>query len=225
MDYNFLSQTPLFRGAAPEEIPEILEHLDHRLRSFKKNMTIYNAGDIIDSLGIVLRGSVSVENDDVWGNKSVLSVFGPGEIFAETYAAVKDQPSMVSVYAREDSEILFINVRKMLASPTEEFAHTSLIVRNLLAISLRKNLALSRRIFNTSSKSIRGRLLSFLSFESAQNHSTDFYISYDRQQLADFLSVDRSALSKELGKMKEEGLIDFKKNHFILRTPEEFTDY
>lgn len=145
---------------------------------------------------------------------------GEGEIFAETYASIPDQKMLVNVIAAEDTEILFLNVGKCSPLSNSCIFHNELI-KNLLQVSAQKNLALSRRIFNTSSKSIRGRLLSYLSNQAVLCNSKEFDIPFNRQQLADYLSVDRSALSKELGKMSKEGLIYVKKSHFRLLSVQE----
>lgn len=216
MDYNFLSKTILFRGASPDEVEAMLGCLNAETRKFQRGSVIYHAGDVISSVGLVLSGSVSIENDDVWGNKSILDKAGAGQVFAETYACVPGEPLMISVVAAETSEILFLDIGRMLHTCSNACGFHSKLIRNLLSIASQKNLNLSRRIFHTSSKSIRGRLLSYLSYQAAQNGSREFEIPFNRQQLADYLSVDRSAMSNELGKMQRDGLIRVDRNRFSL---------
>ena len=216
MDYYFLSKSILFRGIAPDEIAKMLNCLQAAQKHFKKGAIIYRTGDIIQSMGLVLSGHVQIENDDFWGNKSILDMAGPGMVFAETYACIPGEPLMVSAVAAEDTEVLFLNVERVLNTCPETCSHHSRLIRNLLTVSSRKNLDLSRRIFHTSSKSIRGRLLSYLSSQAVLLGKREFEIPFNRQQLADYLSVDRSALSNELGKMQREGLLEFHKNHFLL---------
>lgn len=127
---------------------------------------------------------------------------------------------MVSAVASEPSEILFLNGARILQSCPNACVHHGKLIRRLLTISSQKNLNLSRRIFHTSAKTIRGRLVSYLSVQAAQSQSPDFTIPFNRQQLADYLSVDRSALSNELGKMQRDGLLQVNKNHFILKEKE-----
>lgn len=217
MDTAFLSQTLFFRGIPPKELETVLECLCAQEKGFPKGAVVYHAGEMVEALGLVLRGRVQVESDDYWGNKSVLDSAGPGMVFAEAYACIPGQPLMVSVVAAMDSRILFLNVNRILQTCGKGCAHHREIIRNLLALSAQKNLALSRRIFHTSPKSIRGRLLSYLSFQAAHCESKGFTIPYNRQQLADYLNVDRSALSNELGKMRREGLIDFEKDRFTIK--------
>ncbi|MCR5607032.1 MAG: helix-turn-helix domain-containing protein, partial [Treponema sp.] len=125
---------------------------------------------------------------------------------------LSNEPLMVDVVAVEESTVLFINMKKLISSK-----YKSHIVMNLLKVSAKKNLNLSRRIFHTSSKNIRGRILSYLSYQSLINNSKEFEIPFNRQQLADYLNVDRSALSAELSKMQKDGFLDFHKNHFLLK--------
>ena len=216
MDYHFLSKTILFRGTSPEEVRTMLDCLSAENKQFQRGSVIYHAGDVIHSIGLVLSGSVSIENDDVWGNKSILDKVGPGHVFAETYAYVPGEPLMISVVAAEPVEILFLDMSRVLHICSNACDFHSKLIRNLLAISSQKNLNLSRRIFHTSSKSIRGRLLSYLSFQATQHGSRDFEIPFNRQQLADYLSVDRSAMSNELSKMQRDGLLRLERNHFSL---------
>ena len=199
MDFYKLSKTVLFQGATPEETEQMLSCLKAGKRKYKKEEMIYRVGEVVSCIGIVLSGSVLIENDDIWGNRSVLERAGEGEIFAETYASIPDQKMLVNVIAAEDTEILFLNVGKMLHLCSNSCIFHNELIKNLLQVSAQKNLALSRRIFNTSSKSIRGRLLSYLSNQAVLCNSKEFDIPFNRQQLADYLSVDRSALSKELG--------------------------
>lgn len=216
MDYHFLSKTILFRGVSPEEVRLMLGCLNTETKRFQRGGVIYHAGDVVSSIGLVLSGSVSIENDDVWGNRSILDRAGPGQVFAETYACVPNEPLIISVMATEATEILFLDMSRVLTICSNACGFHSKLIRNLLAISAQRNLNLSRRIFHTSSKSIRGRLLSYLSFQAVQHGSSDFEIPFNRQQLADYLSVDRSAMSNELSKMQRDGLIQVNRNHFSL---------
>lgn len=164
MDYNFLSKTILFRGTKADEICAMLDCLGAEQRQYKKNETICHLGDIVHSMGLVLSGRVQIENDDFWGNRSVLDSVGPGMIFAESYACVPGEPLMVNVIAAATTDILFFNVARLLKTCPSSCEHHNKLIQNLLTLSAQKNLSLSRRIFHTSSKSIRGRLLSYLSF-------------------------------------------------------------
>ena len=215
-----LSETAIFQGVSPQEVEEMLECLGRIQRRFAKGEMICQAGETAEALGLVLSGSVLIENNDFWGNSSVLDRLGPGQIFAETYACIPGERMMVSVVAAEPSEVLLLHMGKVLQTCEHTCPRHVRLIRNLLAISAQKNLSLSRRIFHTSPKSIRGRLISYLSYQAAGNGSRDFTIPFNRQQLADYLNVDRSALSNELSKMQREGLLEVDKNHFYLKSGE-----
>ena len=216
MDYLFLSKTILFRGISPEEIRSMMDCLQAFTKSYPRGSVIHHAGDTIHAVGMVLSGSVSIENDDIWGNKSILDRILPGQIFAETYACLPGEPLMVNVVSVEPTEILFLNTEKMFTVCANTCTFHGKLVRNMLNISAQKSLNLARRIMHTSSKSIRGRLLSYLSFQAAKHGRREFEIPFNRQQLADYLSVDRSAMSNELSKMQRDKLIKVDRNRFIL---------
>lgn len=212
---DVLLESALFRGIRSDEAKEMLGCLGAEHRNFDKNDRIFRAGDTITELGLVLAGSILIQNNDFWGNTTVLDHVIPGQIFAETYACTSE-PLMVDAVAAEAAEVLFLNVGRVLQTCPQACAHHSKLIRNLLFLSARKNLNLSRKIFHTTSKSIRGRLLSYLSFQSTRCGSRSFAIPFNRQQLADYLNVDRSALSNELSKMQKDGLLHVDRNHFEL---------
>lgn len=176
---------------------------------------ILSAGCTTHEIGLVLSGSVNIENLDLWGSKSILSNVGAGQVFGETYAFSRET-LMVDAVAAQQTDILFWNLDILVHTPHPASTWQPKFIRNLLQISLRKNLALSQRIFCTTPKTIRGRLLVYLSNQAAKAGSNHFKIPFDRQGLADYLNVDRSALSKELGKMRDEGILTTRKNEFTL---------
>lgn len=220
MDTSFLTTTALFRGISAGEITSMLDCLQAVQRHYAKGDTVYHAGTTVTSLGVVLCGSVFIENNDFRGNKNVLDKVLPGEVFAETYASIPGEPLMFNVTAAETTEILFLNVQRLLAVCPHSCAYHHKLVENLLSISAQKNIHLSRRSLHTAPKTIRGRLLSYLSYQAIRQGSRDFIIPFNRQQLADYLNVDRSALSNELGKMQRDGLLLVEKNHFHLSADE-----
>ena len=165
-------------------------------------------------MGFVLEGRIQIESTDYWGNKTIIDNLGSGKVFGETYA-LTGKPLMVDVVAVEDSRIMLLKPKKLFLQDDNKI--NSILLQNILRISMNKNLHLSQRIFHTNAKTIRGRLLAYLSScLPAKSPHAEFDIPYDRQQLADYLQVDRSALSAELSKMKADGLIDYWKNHFRL---------
>ena len=207
-----------FRGMGKEEIAQARSAMREQVRSFEKGEVVLLAGVRGAKMGLVLMGSVTVEKSDFLGNRSILSHIGPGEVFAETYACLPDAEVLVDVTANEDCRVAFFEVAPSLRQPErpQKERWAQIFFRNLLMISMRKNLQLSARNFHTSPKSARGRIASYLETMAVRTQSREFTIPFDRQQMADYLNLDRTALSKELGRMKREGLIDFHKNRFRL---------
>jgi len=213
MDYVFLSKTVLFMGCTEKEVEHMLACLKHNVRMYDKDQYIYHVGQVVTDVCLVLDGCVQIENVDVVGNTSILGIVKPGDIFAESYSCIPNQPMLVDVKACEDTEILFINVPALFAE-SNTCGHGAKLIQNLLRVSSRKNLSLSMRIFHSASKTIRGRLISYFSEQISVQGTNDIKIPLNRQQLADYLGVERTALSKELGKMRDDGILTFHKNEF-----------
>lgn len=216
MNYLFLSNTNLFRGIKEDEIKKILSCMNSYEQEYKRDEIIYRAGDSVDNIGLVLRGSVNIIVNFYWGNSHIFGHVEAGKIFAETYAAIPGKELLVDVVAAEDCEILFLNMNKLLTVCQSGCSFHQRLIHNLLRISALKNLNLSTRMMHTASKSIRVRLLSYFSELAIENGSPDFTVPFSRQQLADYLGVERSALSNELSKMQKDGLIQYRKNEFKL---------
>ena len=216
VDSNKLKENIIFNGMTPDEIDQALNELCAMEKAYEKNSLILCAGDIMDSLGLVLSGSVTIESNDMWGTRTILSNVGEGGFFAETYALLENEPLLVDVRANENCRILFFKVGSLKKLKSNMNLWSFKLISNLLMISANKNLHLSGRSFHISPKTIRGRVMAYLNSVSLKKGSNEFDIPFDRQQLADYLNLDRSALSKELGKMKKDGLIEVSKNHFKL---------
>jgi len=215
-DNYMLKENIIFNRMSPDEIDQALSELCAIEKAYEKNSLILRAGDITDSLGLVLYGSVTIESNDMWGNRTILSNVGEGGFFAETYALLENEPLLVDVRANENCRILFFKVGSLKKLKSNMNLWSFKLISNLLMISANKNLHLSGRSFHTSPKTIRGRVMVYLSSISLKKGGNEFDIPFDRQQLADYLNLERSALSKELGKMKKDGLIEVRKNHFKL---------
>ncbi len=214
MNIAFLKTTMIFRGMNENEVADSLKFLQANERNFKKGATILHAGDVTDKMGLVMEGCVTIESDDMWGNKTILSSVEAGQFFAETYSLLPGELMLVNVMANEDCRILFLMIGSLKRLQNNMDQWMIKFVSNLLMISTHKNLILSGRSFHTAPKTIRGRVMAYLNSISIQKHANEFNIPFDRQQLADYLNLERTALSKELGKMKRDGLIDYYKNSF-----------
>lgn len=216
MNTKFLIQTTLFQGIQEEELEQLLNCLFARKKTYQKNELIFAAGSNIHEMGLVISGGVNIVVNFYWGNRSIFSHIGEGDIFGENYAAIPGEPLLIDVVATEESEILFLDLNKLLNTCQNCCTFHTRLIHNLLEISAQRSIGLSRRMMHTAPKSIRDRLLSYLSEQALFHKSAHFFIPFNRQQLADYLNVDRSALSNELSKMRREGLLHFKKNEFIL---------
>ena len=207
--------SPLFQGLSAEEWAALEQSGCLRTKSYPRHAVIFHAGEQVHALGVVLRGTVHIENLDLWGSKSILSSISAGQAFAETYAFC-GEALMVDAVAAEHCEILFLHTAAFTDARIEQALKDKLL-RRLLAVSMRKNLSLSQRIFCTTPKTVRGRLLTYFSAQAARCGRMEFEVPFNRQQMADYLNLDRSALSKELCKMRDEGLLEFDKNRFVLK--------
>ena len=214
MQADVIRQITLFRGMDDAEIAAALSALAAKENSYEKDEAILYAGTVSERMGLVLDGSVTIESNDVWGNRTILSHIEPGGTFAETYALLEGEPMLVDVIANERSRILFLRIGSLNRLQQDLSPWRVKLIGNLLRVSAQKNLHLSGRSFHTAPKSIRGRVMAYLNSVSLQKHRTAFDIPFDRQQLADYLNVERSALSRELSKMRQDGLIIVRRNHF-----------
>ena len=216
MDTQQLQKTTLFQGMTEAEITEALHVLEAHEKRYEKGEILLTAGSVTERMGLVLVGSVTIESNDIWGNRTIISHVARGQVFAETYALLGNEPMLVDVTANEDCLVLFLGAGGMPIRADTPRPWAWKYVTNLLFLSAHKNRLLSGRSFHTAPKTIRGRVMAYLNSVSLQQRSHEFDIPFDRQQLADYLNLERSALSKELGRMQRDGLIACRKNHFTV---------
>lgn len=218
--YDHILQTaPLFTGIAPDEIHSMLGCLSAREVRYPKGSFIHHQGDCIDSLGLVLSGTIDILKGDFWGNTNLITRCEPGDIFGEPYALRGDEPLDVSVLAEQTADILFLNMSKMMTLCSHACSSHNQLTKNLLTVIAERNRELNQKLAHITKRTTREKLLSYLSSEAGRSGTDSFDIPFNRQQLADYLSVDRSAMSSELGHLRDEGLIAFQKNHFTVRFP------
>ena len=204
----------LFAGLTDGEFTELLRLGHSREVEYDKDAVILLSGDVTPEFGVVLQGSVNIESVDVWGNVGILDNVSQGRVFAETYAFLKT-PLMVDVVAAEKCRVMFLRIAPLLDGNTDTPLKHKFIA-NTLEMFAEKNMTLSRRIFCSSPKNVRARVMTYLSGEAKKNGSTSFSVPFDRRRMADYLNVERTALSKELSRMQSDGLIRFRKNRFEL---------
>ena len=213
---DVLKNTKLFAGVGEEEIGTMLDCLGAALRQYKKDDYVYRAGEYVRSLTVLVEGCLHIQKDDYWGNRAILGDVAVGEMFGEAYVSPESGALLNDVVAVEDSAVLFFDIQRILTVCPSACKFHSLVIKNLFFEISEKNRKLVAKLGHISNRTTREKLLSYLSDEAKRNKSSAFSIPFNRQQLADFLSVDRSAMSNELCKMRDEGLIEFNKNRFVL---------
>ena len=218
--FPVLHAAPLFSGISDEELAVMLSCLGARIGTFPKGARLLRAGDTVEEVGLVLAGSALVVQEDIWGNRSILSKIGPGQTFAEVFACAPGSVLNVSVEAESAVTVMFLHIRRVLSVCPSACSHHSRIIRNLLGELAEKNLRLNEKLTHMGQRTTRAKLMSYFSAEAQRRGGYEFDIPFSRQQLADYLGVERSGLSLELGKMRDEGLLDFHKSHFLLKAPE-----
>ncbi len=213
---QILSHTQLFSGVREEEIEAMLSCLNGNLRTYKKGDYIFRQGEYIEDITVLVKGQLHIQRDDYWGNSNIINVVEIGEMFGEAYVTPNSGTILNNVIAVEDSAIMFFDVKKILTTCASTCRFHTMVVQNLFYAISDKNRKLVQKLGYMSNRSTRQKLISYLSEESAKQKSSTFEIPFNRQQLADFLSVDRSAMSNELCKMRDDGLIRFERNRFTL---------
>ena len=208
--------SPLFQGISKAERASILGCLSAIEKRYEKGDSVLHAGKEIRAIGLVASGSVEIVRDDFWGNRQVLGTAGPGELFGESYACISGEPLMVAVQASERTTVLFLDVGRILTTCSPACAYHSRLIHNLLYVMAKNNMMLTRKIDHMGQRTIREKVMAYLSFEAERQKKQSFQIPFNRQQLADYLAVDRSALSAELSRMQKEGMLQYEKNQFTL---------
>ena len=213
---SVLKKSPLFQGASEKEIEQMLPCLQARSHMVRKGDFVLRQGQPVNGLMILAKGCLHMQRDDYWGNRSILTTVNPGELFGAAYFAPENSTALHDVKAVEDSVVVCFDVKKLLSVCPSACRFHTMAVQNLFFAVSGKNRKLLQKLDHLSKRSTREKLLSYLSAESARQGSANFTIPFSRQQLADYLSVDRSAMSRELCRLQKEGLLSFDRNHFSL---------
>ena len=212
-----LRSSVLLSGISEEELISMLACLDVKTKSYPKDACLFRAGDTAESIGLVLSGTLLIIQEDVWGNRNIISKAAPGQTFAAAYACAPGSVMDVSVSAETPVTVMFLNVNRVMHTCPSACARHSRIILNLLGELAEKNLRFAEKLTHIGQRTTRAKLMSYFSAEAQRLGRCEFDIPFSRQQLADYLAVERSGLSLELGKMQREGLLEFHKNHFILK--------
>jgi CRP-like cAMP-binding protein len=216
--FENLLHCPLFHGIEQSDLHSMIKCLDGKTITITKGSPVFMEGAPAQFVGVVLSGTVQVVREDYYGNRSVLTILQPGELFAEvfSFAGLKTMP--VSVIAIKDSNVLLLDCKRVLTSCSNSCHFHSLLLKNLLQEMAQKNLVLSQKIRYMSQKTTKEKLMAYLLDQAKQHGSSEFTIQLDRQALADYLGVERSAMSAEISKLKRSGQIDTKGAWFCLKS-------
>lgn len=213
---HIIKSVELFKGIEEADLSALLSCLSAKTVNYAKGQTVFFSGENIQSFGIVLSGQVQIVQDDYYGNRSILGKLGEGNLFGESFACAEIKTLPVSVIAMTESDLLFVDCSRLTMPCSKVCSFHSKLIQNMLSIVSKKNISLTQKIEYISKRTTREKLLAYLSAEAQKCKSNHFSIPFNRQELADFLSVDRSAMSAELGKLRDDGVIKFEKNQFEL---------
>lgn len=214
--YNQIKNSPVFYGMNDEELQGLLECFNARVRKYEEGEMIIRQGDIIKNIYLILKGAVNIEKDTYWGRRMIISQLTENNNIALAFVASKNIESNIDAIAVEDSELLILNYEKCTSICQNACTRHKVLINNLFEILSKENIELIQKIENISQKTIREKLLTYLSNEAKKNRNSSFEIPFNRQDLADYLNIDRSAMSFELSKLQKEGLISYNKNKFML---------
>ena len=216
--YHVLLQTPLFSSLTLEELPHMLQCLQARMKKYQAKQFIIHETDSNDDLGIVLKGTIQIITEDSLGNRSITAKLGSGQLFGQISASKLAQNSPASVLAQTDCEILHLKFKKLVTPCSRACAFHPRVIENMMNVLAGRNLLMNRKLSILSQRTIRDKLLAYLAWQSRDKGSREFSIPFNRDELADYLCVNRSALSREISHMIDEGLIESTRNQFILKS-------
>lgn len=214
---SIIKNSKLFLDISENEIELILKCLSSNIKKYKKGEYIYKVGDTINNLALVVEGNIHIEKEDFWGNKNILLEISKGEIFGESYYCTNIEPISINAISSNDSAVIFIDMKNAFNNYCSCCSSNLKLIQNFINVLATRNKDITTKFQHISQRTTRNKLLSYLSEQAIKNNSSSFYIPFNRQQLSDYLCVDRSSMSNELSKMRNEGILNFKKNYFELK--------
>ena len=215
-NWALLANSPLFQDISEEEIASLVKCLGGARQTYEKGAAVCLAGAFVREIGLVLGGRVHLVKDDAWGNSNIIAEISRGEMFAEAIVCGGVGVLPFTVVAAADAEVMFIDFQRIISVCTSACLFHALLIRNMIGVIARRNIMLVGKMEHITKRTTREKLLSYLSEQSRFRGGHSFEIPFNRQELADYLSVDRSALSAEMSRLKAEGLIDYRKSRFTL---------
>ena len=211
-----LLRCPLFAGVAPEELAAMLFCMSPRIVACGKGEYLFSEGDPARQMGVMLSGSAQIIQEDYHGDRSIVGDLQPGQLFGETFALAQVPALPVSVVCTEPGRVMLLDCRRIVTTCSTACSHHQRIITNLLQATAQKNLHLHRKLTILSRRTTREKLMAYLSDQARMHRSREFTVPFNRQALADYLGVERSALSAEIGKLRDLGVLESTKSHFKL---------
>lgn len=213
---RWLADNRLFEGILPEQMEAMLRCLGSFVREYKKGEVLSLSQEKVKNIGLVLEGTVHMIKEDIWGDKTILALMKGGELFGETFVCGSMPESTVTFQAAENCKILYLSFYKVLHSCSNSCVFHHRLIENMVKLIADKNGQLLEKVEVISKKTLRNKILAYLSMQAQHQESSYFEIPLGRVELAQYLCVDRSALTRELTSMREEGILDYEKNTFRL---------
>ncbi len=214
--YHQIKNSPVFYGMKDDELQGLLECFNARIRNFEEGEMIIRQGDRITNIYLILEGAVNIEKDSYWGRRIIITQLSVNDNIALAFVASKNIESNIDAVAAQNTRVLVLSYEKCTSMCQNACTRHKVLINNLFDILSKENIELIQKIENVSQKTIRDKLLTYLSNEARKRKSNSFEIPFNRQDLADYLNIDRSAMSFELSKLQKEGLIKYNKNKFVL---------
>lgn len=214
--FEILEKCPLFKGVQRDDISGVLKCLEVKIKEYRKGETVFLQGDAVNFFGVVLEGSIQIIRNDYYGNRSIVTTAMPSQLFAETFAFAKASTVPLSAWASGDSTVMFINPEKIIGQCSMACTFHSRIISNLIKVMAGKNLAINKKLEIVSKRTTRDKLMTYLFLTSQELGTKSFTVPLNRQELADYLEVDRSGLSAEIGKLKKEGKLFCRRSEFTI---------
>ncbi len=212
--FDIVLKSPLFYEVKHSDIECVLKCLNAKIKKFDKESIIIFEGDRIEQIGIILSGRIQISKNDFMGNKNILTELSTSDIFGETLVSAQIKKSPVTVEAVTGCEIMFIDYNRIITTCSSACVFHTKLIENMVKVLAEKNLMLNNKLEILSKRSIREKLMQYFIFQAEIKKSREFDIPFSKNALADFICVDRSAMSRELSKMCNEKLIQYEKNHF-----------
>lgn len=216
---KILQSNPLFKDISPDEIPVMLDRLKAYTKSYKKDEFIRHSGDSADFIGIVLAGEIQVLQDDYYGNRSITAFIAEGSLFGEAFACAGIKQLPVDIMAAGNCTIMYLNSNAVFSGCDSRCQFHYTLIKNLLGIIAGKSIYLNQKLKYISQKTTAGKLLAYLNDRAKQNGTNEFVIPFNRQELADYLGVERSAMSAEISRLVRMGVLETRRSYFKLLKP------